>query len=395
MADHPDHPDRLDQASRPERAQQAGVVVVTGSSGYIGAAVVRRLGERHRIVGFDRPGLPHPPPPAETVDCDVTQDDSVARALETVWNRHGGRIAAVIHLAAYYDFSGEPSPLYEQVTVRGTERLLRGLRRFHVQQFVFSSTMLVHAPCEPGQRIDEDWPLDPRWDYPRSKVKTENLIRAQCLDAAARPEGSLPVVVLRIAGVYDDHCRSIPLAHQIQRIYERRLTSYVFPGDTSHGQSFVHLDDLVEAIALAVERRATLPPETTLLIGEPETLSYEDLQRAFGQLLHGEEWETRQIPKALAKAGAWFQDVAHEQLGAGDEPFIKPWMIDLADDHYALDTTRARSLLGWEPRRGLRATLPRMVAALKADPAGWYKENRLEAAETDGASESGASGRAA
>ena len=59
--------------------------------------------------------------------------------------------------------------------------------------------------------------------------------------------------MLRIAGVYDDDCHSIPLAHQIQRIYERRVTGRVYPGDVSRGQAFVHLDDTLEAIRLAVE----------------------------------------------------------------------------------------------------------------------------------------------
>ena len=45
---------------------------------------------------------------------------------------------------------------------------------------------------------------------------------------------------------------------------------------------------------------------------------------------------------------------------------------------YALDITRAHTLLGWEPKRTLRETLPKMVAALKADPLGWYRENNLE-----------------
>jgi dTDP-D-glucose 4,6-dehydratase len=62
----------------------------------------------------------------------------------------------------------------------------------------------------------------------------------------------------------------------------------------------------------------------------------------------------------------------------GADPFIKPWMIDRANDHYALDITRARTLLGWEPKRSLRETLPKMIAALKADPLGWYRENKLE-----------------
>jgi len=53
-------------------------------------------------------------------------------------------------------------------------------------------------------------------------------------------------------------------------------------------------------------------------------------------------------------------------------------MIDLADDHFALDITRARTLLGWEPKRSLRDTLPKMIDALKADPLTWYREHKLE-----------------
>ncbi|MGH2588400.1 MAG: NAD-dependent epimerase/dehydratase family protein, partial [Dehalococcoidia bacterium] len=131
---------------------------------------------------------------------------------------------------------------------------------------------------------------------------------------------------------------------------------------------------LVDAFALAAEKRAQLPAELLVLLGEPETLSYDQLQQAFGRLIHGEEWETREIPKALARTGAWLQDVSP----VGEEPFIKPWMIDLADDHYALDITRARTTLGWEPQRTLRDTLPTMVAALKADPLAWYRANKLE-----------------
>jgi len=54
-------------------------------------------------------------------------------------------------------------------------------------------------------------------------------------------------------------------------------------------------------------------------------------------------------------------------------------MIDLADDHYALDVSRARTMLGWRPRRSLRDTLPRMVEALKSDPLEFYRENKLDA----------------
>ena len=342
-------------------------IIVTGSSGLIGNALIGHIGSHYREFAFDREGPPHPPSSTEhVIDCDVSSEESLHEALAKVRELGGGRIASVVHLAAYYDFAGEPSPLYEEITVRGTERLLRGLREFEVGQFIFSSTMLVHAPCEPGQRIDEDWPLEPKWDYPKSKVETEQLILAG--------RGTMPVVLLRIAGVYDDDCHSIPIANQIARIYRRQLIGHVYPGDTVRGQAFVHLDDLVEALAQTLERRGQLPPETVLLIGEEETVAYGELQQAIARLLHGEGWETRQIPKALAKAGAWLQDAL-----PGDEPFIKPWMIDLADDHYALDISRARNLLSWQPRRTLSATLPEMIRRLKDDPKSWFEKNKLPA----------------
>jgi nucleoside-diphosphate-sugar epimerase len=349
-----------ENTTNPEREK----IIITGANGLIGSEIVRHLGERFAVVGFDKEG---PPPPfAECVCIDVTSDERVTRGFERFRYAYGDRIASVIHLAAYYDFSGEPSPKYDEVTVRGTERLLRHLQEFHVEQFAFSSTMLVHAPTEPGRPINEDWPLEPKWDYPKSKVKTEQIIREQ--------HGQIPIVLLRIAGVYNDRCHSIPLAQQIQRIYERQLVSHVFPGDTSHGQAFIRLDDLVDAMVRVVERRKTLPPEVTLLLGEPGTLSYEELQRQFGRHIHGEDWQTKEIPKALAKAGAWLED----HIPFEEEQFIKPWMIDLADDHYELDISRARTLLGWEPKHSLKDTLPKMVAALKADPVRWYRENRLK-----------------
>ncbi len=340
-------------------------ILVTGSSGRIGAAFIGRHEKRFTEFAFDREGPPHPPRSADhVIACDVGSDESVKEALEETRRLGGGRIAAVLHLAAYYDFSGKPSPLYERVTVEGTRRLLRGLQDFEVGLFLFTSTMLVHAPVEPGRLIRESDPLDPSWDYPRSKVATEAVLREE--------RGRIPVLSLRVAGVYDDVCHSIPLAHHIQRIYERNLTGFLFPGDPERGQSFLHMDDLVEAMYLAVLRRAELPPESAVLLGESDVMSFAELQRDLGLLLHGKPWPFVRVPKAFARLGARLQE-----LTPGLDPFIRPWMIGHADDHYALDLARAKELLGWRPKRSLRETLPVMVAALKADPAKWYEENGL------------------
>ena len=346
---------------------EKNIILVTGASGRIGSAVMQRLAGRFSdVVGFDRKAPAPPPPDCVYIPVDIASDDSVREGLRILREHHGTHIAAVVHLAAYYDFLGKPSPKYDEITVKGTGRLLHGLRAgFEVQQFIFASTMLVHAPGEPGVFLTEDSPIGPTWAYPESKVKTEALIRAE--------RGAIPAVILRFAGVYDDVGHSPPLANQMQRIYEGQLAGHLYSGETSHGQSFIHLDDVVDAIEHAIERRDKLPPESVILIGEPETLSYDELQHTFQRLILDESWETHDVPGPIAKVGAWLQDHI-----PGQDTFIKPWMIDRANDHYAVDITRARTLLDWQPQRSLRQTLPKMVAALEADPVGWYREHGLE-----------------
>ena len=52
------------------------------------------------------------------------------------------------------------------------------------------------------------------------------------------------------------------------------------------------------------------------------------------------------VPKPIAKIGALAEDKAEpvipDDIDKGEKPFIRPFMIDMADDHYALDIARAR-----------------------------------------------------
>lgn len=339
------------------------VILITGGSGLIGTRVIDQLADQYQCIGLDKAGNPYANPKSENITVDITSPASIQAALERVKYAYGSTIASVIHLAAYYDFSGEPSPLYEKVTVQGTEKFLHALQDFKINQFIFSSTNLVYKPTSPGEKIEEDWPLDPTWNYPESKVKTEKIIRQQ--------RGNIPVTILRLAGAYDDEGHSVPISHQIQRIYEKKLTSYFYSGDLLHGNAFVHLDDVVDALVKTVEHRNTLPEEVAINISEPHTYSYEELQNEIGEQIHGRDWQTFEIPKPVAKLGAWIQDMV------GD-PFIKPWMIDRADDHYELDITRAQQLIDWQPNHDLKSTLPKMIKKLKQDPQTWYEENSLD-----------------
>lgn len=356
-------------------------VMITGCNGFIGKPISAALSDRYDIVGLDNEDEIKASRDIDYFHVDLTDERSIERGLDKIGKKHGTEIASVIHLAAYYNFSGEPSDMYDKLTVEGTRKLLQNLQRFEVEQFIFSSSMLVHAPTEPGRPITEESPLEPKWDYPESKVRAE--------EAIARERGEISAVLMRIAGVYTDECDSIPLSQQMRRIFEDRTTAKVYPGDPSHGQPFVHLDDVVESMVLAVEKRHELPELTALLIGEPETMGYGELQREFAKRLRGiSDWETEEIPKSLAKTGAWIQD----RIPGIEDPFIKPWMIDLADDHLELDISKAKKLLGWTPRHSLRESLPKMARALVDDPEGWYRRHGFDPEDVPSQSEQRALG---
>ncbi|WOH53259.1 NAD-dependent epimerase/dehydratase family protein [Bradyrhizobium sp. sBnM-33] len=345
------------------------IVLITGAAGNLGRSLGAALCRDYRIVGLDlsTEGADFP-----VIEADFTSDAAVELAFWKFRDAFGSDIASVIHLAAYFDFTGKDNPLYRTVNVEGTRRLLRALQDFNVGQFVYSSTMLVHAPCDPGERIDEGRRVEPRWAYPQSKAEAENVVRAE--------HKKIPYVILRLAGVYDEHSMVPTLAQQIARIYERDFQSYFYSGSTLVGQAMLHREDMLDAFCRAVDRRNALPPETEILVGEPDAVGYDALQDELGYLLHGaNDWPTMRLPKAVAVAGSWAQGklepVIPDMIDKGEPPFIKPFMVPMADDHYALDIRRARDLLGWEPRHRLKDVLPRIVADFKNDPIGWYKAN--------------------
>lgn len=342
-------------------------LIVTGASGLIGVKTVEALARDQPVFALDAKPPRRVPKGATYIPCDFTRDSDVDHAFDEVARRAAGvPIASLIHLATHYDFSGGPSPLYRSLTVDGTRRLLRALRSFAVEQVLFSSSLWVMKPvADEAEVITESSPIEATWDYPTSMIEAETVLQQE--------RGSIPALILRVAGVYDDKCHSLPIAHHIHRIREKAFESYFFPGDTNHGQPFVHLDDLVECFQKAVQRRSQLAPLETLLIAEPDVMTYQELQDEIGTLLHGKEWPTIRVPAPLAKAEAWLK----EKWAGPEDSFIKPWMIDLADAHYPVSIGRAHRLLTWDPKRRLRNTLPLMIGRLFQDPKGWYQENEL------------------
>lgn len=349
------------------------VVLITGAGGNIGrslSAALQRGG--YKVVGLDRktsPDLDFP-----ILACDFASEDSLRLALREAKDQVGSKLASVIHLVAYFDFTNDDHPLYRTVNVEGSVALLRALQAFQVEQFIYASTMLVHAPCRPGERIDESQPIAPGWAYPRSKAAAE--------EAIARERGSIPLAVLRLAGLYDRRSMVPTLAQQFAGVYERRMDSYFYPGDTNTGQAMLHRDDMLDAFLRCISARKSLPEASAFLIGEADAVGYDALQDRLARLMHGvADWPTRSVPKPLAAAGVWVQGalepVVPDVIDDGRAPFVRPFMVQMADHHYALDTRAAERAFDWTPKHRLREELPGMVQELQADPVGWYERHDL------------------
>ena len=135
-------------ATRMNHSELKPIVLITGATGNLGRSLGAALGSQYRIVGLDlkTEGADFP-----VFEADFTADSSIELALRKFRESFGGRIASVIHLVAYFDFSGEDNPLYQSVNVEGTRRLLRALQGSKSSNSSTASTMLVHAPCQPGR----------------------------------------------------------------------------------------------------------------------------------------------------------------------------------------------------------------------------------------------------
>ena len=349
------------------KSKHLPIVVITGAAGKIGSALTRRLKDNYQVVGLDVIE------DACDIPIDITSKHSVSLAFQLFKERYGDQIAAFIHLAAYYDFTGEYSSMYDKVNVEGTRNLLDALQDFEVEQMIYASTMLVQKPCQPGESIDESSPLSPKWAYPKSKAKTEQVIKDH--------HGNIPYLIFRLAGLYDDETCVPTLAHQIARTYERDIKSKFFAGDKNSGQSFIHLDDLVTLFEKAIQKRHDLPKTEVINAGEPDVLSYQELQQQISHLIHNEDAQIINLPEHVAKTGAWLEEkmepVVPDDFDQGEKPFIRSFMIDLASDHYQLDITKAGEKLDWYPVHRIEKTLPEMIVNLKKNPSAWYEKNNL------------------
>lgn len=287
-------------------------VLVTGSSGLVGSALVRALQARGRSVdGFDLRG--------HGDACgDVRDPERLARSMASV--------DGIIHLAAVSRVvwgERDPDACWETNT-EGTRNVLEAARRApHAPWVVFASSREVYGQAE-HIPVTEDCPLRPVNVYGRSKVEGERLVEI------AR-EAGLRACTVRLSNVFGsvlDHAdRVVPaFVRAALRGDELRVDG------AEHTFDFTHVDDVAGGLLTLAEllsSGAAPPPPIHFVSGQPTTLG-----------------ELADLVVRLAGTAA-----TRREAPARD--------FDVA--RFVGDAERARRILGWQPRVSLRDGLARLI----------------------------------
>lgn len=329
-------------------------IAVTGATGNVGTALLRRLREEPgvtSVVGVSRRPPDASAPPYDRVEW-VHLDLADPRSQPALTDAFTGA-DAVVHLAWLIQPSHDEAVL-RRTNVDGTRLAAVAAVNAGVPQLVVASSVGAYSLGPKDAEVAEDWPTAgiPTSAYSRHKSAIE-----RGLDAVEAEHPDLIVTRVRAGLVFQAEAGSEIARYFLGPLVPVSLLSRlrpppVVPLPRQFVFQSVHADDLAEAYWLLVRGRHG----GAWNVAADPVLTPDDLARAIGAR------RSVRLPVGALRGLAWLTWRAHLQP-------TDPGWIDLAAGSPVMSTRRIRDL-GWQPRSSSVTALQQLVDGMGA-AAGW------------------------
>ncbi|RKT54017.1 NAD-dependent epimerase/dehydratase family protein [Saccharothrix australiensis] len=315
-------------------------IVVTGATGNVGTALLRRLAvepdvEVHGVSR--RPPVPEPPYDVEWTPLDLSRVGAEEPLTEVLRGAD-----AVVHLAWKIQPGHDEAALY-RTNVAGSDRVFAAARKAGVPHLVHMSSVGAYSPATKDHTVDESWPTGGLTNsyYSRHKAAVERQ-----LDQVERDNPEMVVSRVRPALILQPDA-----ATEIKRYFLGPLVPSVLfrfglpvlPVPNAMVLQFVHSEDVADALAEVVKRKA---PGAFNLASAPVITP-----KVLASVLRGKHVP---VPPAVLRG------LARITWKLRLQPTSEGW-VDLALTTPLLDSSRARAELGWSPRHDAREALRRLL----------------------------------
>ena len=218
-------------------------IVITGASGNLGSALVRRLGrDDHDLVGISRRAPATRRANIEWVTADLTEDSAVPVLREAFADAD-----AVVHLAWGFQPTHDLAYLEEALGVGGTRRVLEAVTAASGLHLVHMSSLGAYSPRQGDLPVDESWAREgvPTSPYSQHKAAAERL-----LDSHEQADPDLTITRIRPGIIGQRTAGSSLLRYGVPAVVPSKVLDLlpVLPLDRGLAIPMVRADDVAEAV---------------------------------------------------------------------------------------------------------------------------------------------------